>query len=673
VTYDTHRTTAGQEAGDAPRPRRLRTGAGALLSGRRYRPSDLMRLPPSAVGAVTLVIAVAAVCAFGSSFVQYEGALIAIYGIVTVGQDLVIGRAGLISLGAAAIMAVGAFTTAKLTSLGAWGTFPIPLLASAAFGAVVGLIVGIPGLRFRGLYLMLTTLALQYVVSFVTEEYQQSSPKYQGAGFPVAPAKWGTFSLATPRAFFVVCVVILALTLLALRGAFRSAPGRAWSALRQNEGGASTMGVSLVRWKLAAFIGSSAITAVGGSLYAYQSGQVEYTSFSLNLAIVLVIMVFIGGIRTLTGPLLGAAALILLPIGLQNVANRVPPTSGIGQWLSLNEAQLAYAIYGLVLLLVLMYEKDGLWGLVLRLWRLAGRAFAWAVRRRTGTAAPGEQPAGAASTGSEAGQVATRQREPDDREEAADPRLPEPAGAGPVRPAAPPERPLLRARGLSVRYPNGAIGLREADVTARAGEIVAVLGRNGAGKTTLLRAIGGFLASEHVSVHGEVAVAGTEICGKPPYASFRLGTVLVPERDKVFSRLTVEEHLRLASGRGSAADPLVFTQLDRLMKSQAGLLSGGERQMLAMEMAWRSSPVLLLADEISLGLAPVVVRTVLNQVRATVKKRGVAAVIVEQDAAAALRVADTVYVVDRGEIRWHGPATATSPEEIAQRYLGASL
>jgi branched-chain amino acid transport system permease protein len=167
VTYRTRRTVADREAGDAPRVPR----AAALLRG-RYRPADLRRRPPSLAGAAVLVIAVAAMCGFGSSFVLYEGALIAIYGIVTVGQDLVIGRAGLISLGAAAIMAVGGFTTEKLTSLGAWGTFPIPLLASAVFGAAVGLIVGIPGLRFRGLYLMLTTLALQYVVSFVAEEYQ---------------------------------------------------------------------------------------------------------------------------------------------------------------------------------------------------------------------------------------------------------------------------------------------------------------------------------------------------------------------------------------------------------------------------------------------------------------------------------------------------------------------
>jgi branched-chain amino acid transport system permease protein len=661
MTYHTRRAAPDQVADTSGVSNR---GRGAIVRRLPHRPADLTQLPSGTVGGAVLVFAAVLLYAFGSSFALYEAALIAIYGIVTLGQDLVIGRAGLISLGAAAIMAVGGFTTAKLSVLGGWGTFPIPVVVSGLFGAVVGLIVGIPGLRFRGLYLMLTTLALQFVVQFVTEEYQQSSPQYQGAGFPVDPPHWGALSLITPRAFFVVCVIVLAMTLAALRGAFVSSPGRAWAALRQNEAGASTMGVSLVRWKLAAFIWSSAITAVGGSLFAYQSGQVEYTSYSLELALVLVIMVFIGGIRTLTGPLVGAAALVLLPVALQDIANRVPPTSSVGQWLSLNEAEVAYAIYGLVLLLVLIYEKDGLWGLIRRGARLAARVVARmrAARAgaspaaRTATSSPPATTADATTqTVRAASQMAT--------------------GAADARPQqeSQTEPPLLYARGLSVRYANGAIGLRDAELTARPGEIVAVLGRNGAGKTTLLRAISGFLASEHVNVQGEVRIGGSEICGQLPFASFRLGTVLVPERDKVFSRLTVEEHLRLTSRHLMPNDPLVFPQLERLRESPAGLLSGGERQMLALEMAWRSSPRLLLADEISLGLAPVVVRTVLDRVRLTVKERDVAAVIVEQDATAALRVADVVYVVERGEIRWHGPATATSPEEIAQRYLGASL
>jgi ABC-type branched-subunit amino acid transport system ATPase component len=167
-------------------------------------------------------------------------------------------------------------------------------------------------------------------------------------------------------------------------------------------------------------------------------------------------------------------------------------------------------------------------------------------------------------------------------------------------------------------------------------------------------------------------LAGTEVCGRTPEYTFRLGAVLVPEREKVFSKLTVEEHLRLVSPEVPSAEDLVFQPLAALWDSRAGLLSGGERQMLAMEMAWCSAPRLLLADEISLGLAPVMVKAVLDRVVTTVKERGVAAVIVEQDAAAALRVADRVYVIDRGSIIWTGPASATTAAEIAGTYLAGT-
>jgi branched-chain amino acid transport system permease protein len=625
-------------------------------------------------GVVVFVGAVALIAGFGSGFVLYEASLIAIYGVVTAGQELLIGRAGLISLGAAAIMAVGSFTTAILSGHGVLGTFPMPLVVSALFGAVVGVIVGVPGLRFRGLYLMLTTLALQYVIAFATQEYQDDSPGHLGSGFSVAAPHWGSVELGSAHVFFVICAVVLGLTLWLLQGMFNRLPGRAWSALRQSEAGAASLGVNLVRWKLAAFVGSSAITAVGGALYAYQVGQVEYSSYSINLGLVLIIMIFIGGIRTLVGPLLGAAALVLLPVLLQQIAVEVPSSSSFGQWLGSNEAELAYAIYGLLLLVILIAERDGLWGLVLRVVRLGVRGAALLqdrmgarVREPAGDrelagegGGPGPGPAGAGAPG--AG-------------------LPEPSGSQAggglaARPVAGGEGPggdgVLRVEDLRVRYPNGAVALSGVSLTVGAGEIVAVLGRNGAGKTTLLRAIGGFLRSEHVGVDGNVLLAGTEVCGRTPEYTFRLGAVLVPEREKVFSKLTVEEHLRLVSPEVPSAEDLVFQPLAALWDSRAGLLSGGERQMLAMEMAWCSAPRLLLADEISLGLAPVMVKAVLDRVVTTVKERGVAAVIVEQDAAAALRVADRVYVIDRGSIIWSGPASATTAAEIAGTYLAGT-
>jgi branched-chain amino acid transport system permease protein len=297
--------------------------------------------------------------------VLYEGVLIAVYAIVTVSQEWLFGRAGLVSLGPAAIMAVGAFTTARL-SVTDWAIFPIPILVSFVFGAFVGLLIGIPGLRFSGLYLMLTTLALQFIVSFAAQKYQSQDIVNQ-AGFTVKPPQWGSIELGTSRNLFITSVIILGLALVALTGIYRGVPGRVWNAMRQDEAAASVLGANLVRWKLLAFVGSSALTAVGGSLYAYQAGQVDYNSYSLDLGLALVVMVFIGGVGTLTGPILGAVVIVLMPLGVQHVADWFSGFPTLSDWLTLHEATVSNGVYGLVLLLVLLFERDGIFGLIRRL------------------------------------------------------------------------------------------------------------------------------------------------------------------------------------------------------------------------------------------------------------------------------------------------------------------
>lgn len=337
----------------------------------------------TAVGTVVYLVAVVAVLFGGSQFTLYEGTLIATYGIVTVAQEWIFGRAGLVSLGPAAIMAVGAFTTARLSTEG-WGVFPVPLLVSFVFGGVIGLLIGIPGLRFRGLYLMLTTLALQFIISFAAEEYQGVNRE---AGFTVIPPHWGSLQLDNPGPLFIISAILLGLLLLGLSGIHGGVPGRAWSALRQNEAAASVLGINLVRWKLAAFIGSSAVTAVAGALYAYQIGQVQYTTFSLDLSLTLVVMVFIGGVGTLIGPLIGAAGVVLLPQALQDISNWFSGIPSVSGWLQLNEGIVADGVYGLLLLLILIFERGG----IVAIGRRAGRGAAAAVSRLSARA-PG--PAG---------------------------------------------------------------------------------------------------------------------------------------------------------------------------------------------------------------------------------------------------------------------------------------
>jgi branched-chain amino acid transport system ATP-binding protein len=234
-------------------------------------------------------------------------------------------------------------------------------------------------------------------------------------------------------------------------------------------------------------------------------------------------------------------------------------------------------------------------------------------------------------------------------------------------------RPLLEVGHLEVVYANGARGVQDVSLTVREAEIVAVLGRNGAGKTSILRGIGGFLRSEHATVSGKVSLSGDNISGSTPMRTFRHGVMLVPERDKVFPALTVEEHLRLATrGRNGGKDPCAFPALDRLRPAKAGLLSGGERQMLSLEVAWRNDPKLLLVDEASLGLAPIAVKSLMEQLRPVARERGTALIAVEQDASAALRLADRVYVVDRGQIVWEGRSSEASAAALARQYLGTA-
>jgi branched-chain amino acid transport system permease protein len=342
---------------------------------------------PRLAGSAAFVIAVLAVFLGGSAYVLYEAVLVCIYAIVTVSQEWLFGRSGLVSLGPAAIMAVGAFTTATLSSEG-WAVFPVPVLVSLVFGGIVGLIIGIPGLRFSGLYLMLTTLALQFIVAFAGQEYQGRNIMHQ-AGIPVIPPHWGSLQLASSRSLFLICAVILGLILLALSALYRGVPGRIWNAIRQDEAAASVLGVNVARWKVAAFIGSSALTAVGGSLYAYQSALADYNSYSLDLSLALVVMVFIGGVGTMTGPIIGAAVIVLLPVGVSQLAGSLSGLPAVSAWLTTNEAILANGAYGFVLLLVLLFERDGIFGLLRRLGAACLRLSRWV---RAG-ARPGQPPA----------------------------------------------------------------------------------------------------------------------------------------------------------------------------------------------------------------------------------------------------------------------------------------
>ncbi len=241
---------------------------------------------------------------------------------------------------------------------------------------------------------------------------------------------------------------------------------------------------------------------------------------------------------------------------------------------------------------------------------------------------------------------------------------------------------MLRLRDVEVTYGKSVRATRGVSLDVPAGSVVAVLGANGAGKTTLLRAVSGTLPLHRGVVNsGEIIFDGCSLVGKKPAAVVAAGVVQVPEGRRVFAGLTVEENLRAGTlGPGHHSGPATRQARDRVMglfpvlaerrSQRAGLLSGGEQQMLAMGRALMAAPKILLLDEPSLGLAPRMVGRIADIIR-EINRQGTSVLLVEQNAAVALELSTRAYVLEVGRVRLSGAsADLARSDEVRRLYMG---
>lgn len=247
--------------------------------------------------------------------------------------------------------------------------------------------------------------------------------------------------------------------------------------------------------------------------------------------------------------------------------------------------------------------------------------------------------------------------------------------------------PVLLVENLEVVYGHAIRAIRGVSFFVNDGAIVGLVGLNGAGKSTTIRAISGFLPTESVKVtDGEIRFAGRSIVGWRPYQTARAGIAVVPERDKVFNTLTVQENLEVAlaatsgarrrdrRGKGYSSLSEVFELFPVLRvraKMDAIYLSGGERQMLAIGATLLTDPVLMIVDEACLGLAPLMRQNVLDVLRGLNRDLGLTVLIVDQDVMGVLSISEYCYILEHGRVAFDGPSKELSQHgDVQEFYLG---
>ena len=305
-----------------------------------------------------LMIALLAAPHLVGEYVMSQLHFICIYSIVGLGMMLLVGFTGQISLGHAAFLAVGAYTEALMQAAGV--PFAISISCAAIFSAAVGVIIGLPALRLKGIYLTIATLALGVIVEEIITRWTKLTGGNEGKHLkPVEILGW---KLESDTEFYYLCLALTVLCCLACVNLLRSPTGRAFVAIRDSEISASCMGVHPAKYKTMSFAISAALTGVGGALYAHKLAFISPEQFTLFQSIELLTIVILGGIGFLHGAVLGAAFIIVLPQLISIAKGWLPD--------GMAPSGLQAVVFGLILILFIIFEPHGLYGrwLKIRTW-----------------------------------------------------------------------------------------------------------------------------------------------------------------------------------------------------------------------------------------------------------------------------------------------------------------
>jgi len=588
---------------------------------------------------------------------------------------IVTGMGGMVSLAQATFVTAAGLTTGLM-----FQHFHVPIYAAALIGIiftmVLGLIVALPALRLGGLPLALATLALALLGDNVL--FQWNWYRNENTGWNIPRFKIGALNLANNRAMALTLLVIVLLVMLLINNLKRSPWGRSIAAVRSSEVAAATSGVSPLRVKLALFALSAGVAGIGGIFYASFQTNISNSTTPAVTGLLWLATVVLFGIRRPAAAAWAGIGSAMTPV---IISSGFHWWSWVPTWLSwkgTNSPEIPAILFGLGAV-TLARQPDGFLA-ANAAQRYAKRAAKRAAAGRAqpadlalagavvppgppvdaGATAPSLAPGAAASEdGAIADEVARHAQDLISTGALH-------ASHDGAAPAA--EDALLLFRTVHAGYGDVEV-LHGIDFAVQRGSITALFGANGSGKSTLCGTISGLVPV----TSGSIILGGDELGQLPAHRRVGRGVLVAPESRGIFPGLTVEENLMLRLDTTHREEVYQrFPVLRERRRLPAGNLSGGEQQMLTLAPVLARPPRLVVADEPTLGLAPLVIAQLLDVFR-ELRDRGTTILLVEEKVRDVLGVADYAAFIELGHIVWTGARSDIDDERLVQAYLGAQL
>lgn len=561
-----------------------------------------------------------------------------VLGVIFLSFVIVTGEGGMVSLAQASFVTCAGLAAGLAIDRGA--SFPVALVLGVAAALALGIVVALPAIRLGGLPLALATLGLAFLgerVLFAWDPFRNGQ-----LGWTVPRPTIGPLDLGNARTFALCMLVFVGLIAFLVRNLQHSASGRSIIAIRSAEPAARMSGLSPVATKLRVFALSAALAGLGGVLLASYNGSVTDRTTPAFVGLVWLATMVLWGIRRPGGAIVAGLVTAWLP---QWLSGGIHWPAWVPTWLDWNGTEsiyLAPLLFGMGAVW-LASNPDGM------LAASAMRRYDRRLQRR------------------EARRIEVEESAPDHDAARRERELIE---LGVIRAVPAPEVTPEGTVALTVERAYGGYDELEVihgvDLELRRGAITVMLGANGAGKSTLCSMVAGLVPV----AGGRILLDGVDVTTVPGHRRARMGVVLAPESRGVFPSLTVDENLKiwLADHDEVTAAYDRFPALGTRRSLAAGQLSGGEQQMLTLAPVLIRPPAVLIVDEPTLGLAPLVVGQVLEHI-SELRSMDVAVLLVEEKARDVLDVAQEVALLELGHISWAGPRAQVDEDRLAHMYL----